>query len=685
MSRELSVAVDIGGTFTDLVAFDQATGEVLQAKQLTTHEDLSQGVWNCLGKAGTAPRQALSVVHGSTIAINIAIEQTGAKTALVVTKGTRDVYKIGRQNRPEAYNFRFERPVPLVPRSLTFEIDERLSAAGEVLREFPATEAAEVARAIAASDADAVAVCLLHSYVDPQHELAMGEALESALDDRYVSLSHQIVREYREYERTSTTVMNAYIGPETSAYLSRMQARLGEDAFTGRFLIMQSNGGVMSPETAKSLPVAMMESGPVGGVIAAAEIGRRLGMRNLIAFDMGGTTAKTSLIRDGEISIAQGYTIGDKTSGHPVRFPVVDIVEVGAGGGSIAWIDEVGALRIGPQSAGSDPGPIAYSRGGRQPAVTDANVVLGRIGAGSFLGGEMPLDLAAARAGIEREVGAKLGLDVVETALGIVRVAVAKMSLAVRGVSVERGYDPRDFALVAMGGAGPLHAVEIARELRIPTVLVPNLPAHFSALGMLLADVRRDYVRTYYGRLRGADFMTIGEILEELRSGGEAALAEAGVAKDLQAFQYWMDLRYVGQEFWLPIPVSEQEIAAADVAAIEARFAATHDHRFGHAAPDEPLELVNLRLTATGDRPTITFADLGKGEPQSQTGVRPIVLDSAAGPVDCAIHARDKLVAGQMIGGPAVIEEYASTTVLFEGDSLTVSPTGELIITVRAE
>jgi N-methylhydantoinase A len=640
-------------------------------------------VWDCLRKAGVAPHAASTVVHGSTIAINIAIEQKGAKTALVVTRGTRDVYKIGRQNRPEAYNFNFKRPVPLVPRSRTFEANERLMATGAVLMPLTAEHAAEIVEAVRASEADAVAVCFLHSYADPLHEAAVGELLRAMLPHVYVSLSHEIVREYREYERTSTTVMNAYIGPETSAYVGSMDERLRADDFDGRFLIMQSNGGVMSPAKAKKLPVAMMESGPVGGVIAAARVGAALGFKNLISFDMGGTTAKTSLIKDNVVSVAQGYHIGGYASGHPVMFPVVDIVEVGAGGGSIAWIDEVGALKLGPQSAGSDPGPICYLRGGELPAVTDANVVLGRIGAASFLGGEMPLDIGAARRGLEATLCAPLKMNATEVAHGIVKIAVAKMSLAVRGVSVERGYDPRDFALVAIGGAGPLHAVEIARELQIPTVIVPNLPAHFSALGMLLADVRQDYVRTYYKRLVEADYAALAAIFAELLRDGHTTLDRAGVAAAARGFQYWLDLRYVGQEFWLQIPVTEEDIRNGDSVAIQRRFSEIHDQRFGHAALGEPLELVNLRLTAIGARPKIEFPKLPRSTVEARVGVRQIHLDDAARATACTVYRREKLTPAAEIEGPAVIEEYASTTVLFPGDKLRVADTGELIVTVR--
>lgn len=681
----LSVAVDIGGTFTDLVAYDEANARVFQAKSLTTPHELSQGVWDCLRKAGVNPRQIGALVHGSTIAINLAIEERGAKTALVVTKGTRDVYKIGRQNRPEAYNFFFVRPKPLCARSLTFEVDERMLGSGAEMKPLDPADAARIARAVQDSGAEAVAVCFLHSYANPVHEKEMGESLRRALPQAYISLSHEIVREYREYERTSTTVMNAYVGPKTSDYVGRIEARLVDEGFGGRFSIMQSNGGVMSPETAKVLPVAMMESGPVGGVIAAAEVGRRLGFNDVIAFDMGGTTAKTSLIKDGEVSVAQGYHIGGHASGHPVMFPVVDIIEVGAGGGSIAWIDAFGALKLGPRSAGSDPGPICYGAGGREPTVTDANVVLGRIGATSFLGGEMPLDAAAARYGVAERLCASLGMNPTEAAHGILKIAAAKMSLAVRGVSVERGYDPREFAMVAMGGAGPLHAVEIARELHIPTVVIPNLPAHFSALGMLMTDVRHDYVRTYYRRLHECDFGELGGLYGELVENGRTVLARSGIEEAARSYQWFMDLRYVGQEFWLQVPVEESEVHRADSEAIRRRFNEIHDRRFGHAAHEEPLELVNLRLTARGARPKIDFPKIRANQEGAKTGVRPIVLDDSSRPVDCAVYRREALACGLPMKGPCAIEEYGSTTILFEQDSFVVTETGELMIEVAQE
>ncbi len=399
---------------------------------------------------------------------------------------------------------------------------------------------------------------------------------------------------------------------------------------------------------------------------------------------MGGTTAKTSLIKAGEVSIAQGYYVGGYASGHPVTFPVVDIIEVGAGGGSIAWIDQIGALKLGPQSASSVPGPICYSRGGTEPTVTDANVVLGRIGAKSFLGGEMPLDGESATAGMSSRLGDRLDMTATQVAHGILQIAVAKMSLAVRGISVERGYDPRDFAMLATGGAGPPHALAIARDLHIPTVIIPNLPAHFSALGMLMTDVRHDYVRTVYLPLLDADFPALLDIYAELGVSGRAALDEAGVDEGARSEIWWMDLRYLGQEFWLQIPVERAEIERGDLAAVLARFNEVHDRRFGHAANNEPLELVNVRLTAVGTRPKIEFPHVGGDGADAQIGTRDVYLDDPDTPVTCAVYRRERLAAGVRIYGPCVIEEYASTTLLFEGDSLVPAETGELIITVAA-
>lgn len=679
----LSVAVDIGGTFTDLLAYDGESGRIFQAKCLSTPPDFAVGVLDGVRKADLQLGPVDTFVHGSTVAINTAIERTGARTALVVTRGTRDVYQIGRGNRPESYNILFRRPEPLALPSLTFEVNQRTTAWGEALVAFDEAQATEVARSVVESNAESVAICFLHSYQDPTDESRMAEILGKLDRSKFVTMSHEIARKSGEYERMSTTVLNAYIGPKTSKYISNLEQLLEKDGFRGRLLIMQSNGGLMSAASAKQVPVSMMESGPVGGVIAAAQISSDLGHENSIAFDMGGTTAKASLVHGREPSIAEGYYIGGYASGHPAMLPVVDIVEVGTGGGSIAWIDEVGALKVGPQSAGAAPGPICYRRGGTRPSVTDANVVLGRIGAESFLGGEMRLDREAAHAAMA-ELGRPLGLDATATALSIVDIAVAKMSLAVRGVSVERGFDPRDFALVGMGGAGPIHALAIARELHIPTVIIPVLPSHFSALGMLMSDLRHDYVRTHLVPLQKLDFRELQRIVAQMMGEARAVLEHERVSEHAMSFQRFLDLRYEGQEFAIKVPVSAEEIEGAQLETIRERFDAIHDRSFGHAAPEEPLEVVNVRLTARGMRQKVRMPAVAARSRPTPVGTRKVCLERADRYAECPVYRRESLGAASELAGPALVEEYGSTTVLFEGDVASVAQTGEIVVRVGA-
>jgi len=666
------LAVDIGGTFTDLVGFDPRSKRLVHSKSLTTPHNLVMGVLDCVAKSAADLREVSRLIHGSTVAINTLIERKGSKTALVVTAGTRDAYAIGRGNRVDAYNLRFTRPRPLVPRDEIFEVSERMLANGSELRPVDEVEVRAIAKKIGAGGFDAIAVCLLHSYANTAHEKRIGELLSEELPDLYISLSHEIMREYREYERISTTVVNSYVGPKVSGYVRNLRGGLTEKGFAGELSIMQSNGGIMSPDIAARRPVMMMESGPVGGIIAGAEIGKALGFANIISFDMGGTTAKASLVRDSTPVIAEGYYVNGYESGDPVMIPVVDVVEVGTGGGSIAWIDEVGALKVGPRSSGAAPGPIAYGLGGQEPTITDANLVLGRLSAERFLGGEMRLDLEGATTGIKRKVGDPLGLEVHGAARAIVDIAVAKMSLAVREVSVQQGHDPRDFALVASGGAGPLHAVAVARDLRIPTVVVPRLPSHFSALGMLLAEERHDLVRTYLAPVESCDFSIVGGIVDELESE-----AKAITRSDKAEHSLALDLRYVGQEFSLTIPVTRSQIAAGDRAAIRAAFDQTHEHRYAHYAPDEPVEIINIRLVV---RAKASKVDLPTPRATTQPSERRPVHMSGGDAVETAVYARDALMPGSIIQGPALVQEYGTTTVIYESDSLEVAQTGELII-----
>ncbi len=674
----LVVAIDIGGTFTDLLGFDSTAGTFVQAKSLTTPAQLVQGIIDCLHKSGIEASAIDELIHGSTIAINTLIERKGANTGLVVTRGTRDVYIIGRGNRPEAYNLLFHRHRPLVSRRLTREVDERVLASGDVHEPLRRHSVEEACRALADEGVEAVAVCFLHSYLDPSHEREAGEMIRKALPNAYLSLSHDILREYREFERMSTTVVNAYIGPKVGGYVSSLKASLGDIGFRGDLAIMRSNGGVMTPEVATERPVAMMESGPVGGIIASARVGAALGYPNVISFDMGGTTAKASLVKDGEPTLAPGYYVGGYASGHPVMLPMIDVVEVGAGGGSIAWIDDIGALKVGPQSAGADPGPICYRGGGTEPTITDANVVLGRLDPDNFLGGQMKLDAEGAARGIAQKIAERMKMDTVAAAQAIVEIAISKMSLAVREVSVQKGYDPRDFALVASGGAGPLHVIAIARELHIPTVIVPLFPSHFSALGMLAADERHDFIRTYYSDLATVDFAALVKVYEEMHEEAGKSLRNRRNAKE----QIQLDIRYTGQDFTLSVPVTLKQLRSGNRKGVRQAFDRLYEHRYAHSSPEDAAEVVNMRLGLIGKRPTLKFPRLGKGRGSAVSHHREVYFSDSPKPVRCPVYRREALTAGTRIAGPALVQEHGTTTVLYRKDVCTVAPSGELIIKV---
>jgi N-methylhydantoinase A len=684
---DLRIAVDIGGTFTDLVALDAGGARLHYTKALTTYDRLSRGVEDCLRKATLDLARAGVFVHGSTIAINTVIQNTGAVTGLLTTRGFRDAYEIGRSNRPDAYDLAFERPVPLIPRDLRIELDERLNAAGRVLAPLDEAGVRVAVRRLRERGVVAIAVVLLHAYANPVHELRVREIVAEEYPGCHVSLSHEILREFREYERTSTTALNAYVAPIVSGYVEHLEGALAEAGFRGLFLIMQSNGGTMAAEVAKVRPAAMMESGPVAGVIGSGHLGRAMGIPHVISFDMGGTTAKSSLLADGVARVVTGYHIGGYATGHPMMLPVVDIVEVGTGGGSIAWLDASGGLKVGPRSAGASPGPVCYGLGGTEPTVTDANLVLGRLSADNFLGGTMRLDVDAARQAIERRIATPLGLGLAEAALGILRIADTKMSLAVREVSVAKGHDPRDFALVAQGGAGPLHACAIARELAIPTVVVPELPGTFSALGMLFADVRHDYVQTFIGPLAQIEPARVDEIYARMAAEGSATLAREGVPADRATLLRSMDLRYQGQEYTLTVPLPDGPVDRALLDRVRTAFDDAHHAQYSHRAPSEGVEMVNLRLSAIGrigaDGATLLARRQSmEARPAGFTG-RPRPVWFEGGRVDCPVYFRSDLEPGQVIDGPAVVEELVSTTVVYPGDRLTVHRAGPLVITVR--
>jgi N-methylhydantoinase A len=681
------LAVDIGGTFTDATLIDDASGRVTIAKVLSTPSDPSQAFMDAtsriLSESSVAGGDVRHVVHGTTVATNAIIEGKVARSAFLTTEGFRDLLEIARQTRPTLYDTRFEKLPPLVPRDRCFGIPERLGPRGEVVAELDESSVRDVAEALREDGVESVAVCLLHSYVDPRHERRIGELLAEALPGVPVSLSAEVAPEFREYLRASTTVINAAIRPVVARYLERIEARLAEAGVEGRLLVMQSSGGVFTSDAARARPVFMVESGPAAGVIASAHLGSQVGLRDVISFDMGGTTAKVGLIQGGEPTVTKDYQVGGtasagigglQQSGYPVRTAVVDLVEIGAGGGSIAWVDSGGLLRVGPQSAGADPGPVCYRNGGADPTVTDANLVLGRLNPRYFLGGEFGLDVDGARRAIEERCAAPLGLDVVEAANGIVEIANAAMVNALHLISVQRGYDPRDFVLVAFGGAGPVHANALARDAELPTVLVPPSPGIFSATGMLVTDLRREASRTLMRRLADVGTAELDEAFAELERQGAAALEAEGTPRERIEFVRQVDLRYVGQSYELTIPAGDD---------LAARFHYEHDRAYGFSADTEPIECVSLRLTTVGriaKPPLQQVAERAAATPKER---RDVYFAEAGGYVDCPIYDRYSLGRGAALDGPAIVEEFDSTCVVHPGFAAQVDEFGNLLLRPR--
>jgi N-methylhydantoinase A len=678
----LFVGTDIGGTFTDIVSYDSARDEVRFGKALTDYGDLVEGVLGCLGDVAVEPRAIDILKHGTTQVINVLLERKGAKTALVTTEGFRDVLEIGRAGRPLPFDLDYARLPPLVKRSLRFEVAERIDAAGTVL--VPLEEAAleRLAVALERQGIEALAISFINAYRNPAHEEEAARFFRARLPQVYVSTGSELSREWYEYERGTTAAANAYVGPRAAGYIDRFDRKLAAADFGGRFFMMASNGGVLSTRRAKEQPVALVESGPVGGCIGAGIYAEALGLPRLIAFDMGGTTAKCALVEGGQFDVQPTYYVGSYEYGFPLRTPVLDIVEVGTGGGSIAHLDAHGRMHVGPKSAGSDPGPVAFRRGGTEPTVTDANLALDRIASGAFLSGHLDLDRDGAVRALRENVGRPLGFadDATDqVAGGVLALALAQMASAIKEVTVERGKDTRDFALFVFGGGGPLHGVDLARELRIGHVVVPPEPGNFSALGMLFAPARIDETHTFRADLDAAE----GELparLAAMEAAGAAALKRDFGGSDL-AFERRAEMRYKGQRHSIGVP-----LAAGDtVAAIRARYLESYARRYGRADPEAAIEFIGLRVTALArtERPDVRRlhraapADAPAPEPRTR---RPVYYAGAGARLDTPIHVRDRLPIGFTLTGPAVIEEFGATTVIGPGDRLSVGTLGELRI-----
>ena len=688
VTGRLRIAVDIGGTFTDMVAFDESSGELLFGKALSTHGELVKGIQNTLDGAGASVQDGNLFLHGSTIAINTLLERSGARTALLITEGFRDIYEIGRVNRPDAYNLFFSKHEPLIKRSLRYEVRERLLADGSIYKELDEDAVRVVARQLKAQNIEAVAILLLHSYRNPAHEMRVKAIVQEEIPGVFVTASHELSQEYREFERVSTVAANAYVGPRVSAYLGQLETHLTEQGFKGDFYAVQSTGGLFPLDDARRECVRMLESGPAAGVIGAQAICAQLGLGDAIAFDMGGTTAKAGVISDGKPLTTGSAFIGGYEKALPIQIPMMDIFEVGTGGGSIARLEVGNSLRVGPQSAGSNPGPACYDRGGKEPTVTDANLLLGRLDASNFLGGEMPLSMTAAQRAMTAMVAGPLGMDPVEAADGILRIAVTAMSHAVKAVTTERGLDAGRFTMVVYGGAGPLHASAIARELGIKNVLIPFAPGYFSAYGMLFSDLRYDYVRSVFRKLEEVSFDDIEAIYAGMEAEGMKALAGSAVTPEAVVIQRAADMRYVGQEHAVTVDLPSEFFKTQDRAAIKKHFDDLHAVRYGTSAPKEPADLVSLRVTVLGHmrKPPPQSVVAGSEQPAAQAlRTRKPVYFRSSGFVSTPVYKRPALCSGNRINGPALIEEHASTTVVQPGDTALVDQFGNLQISVGVE
>ncbi len=673
--------VDIGGTFTDLVVVDETTGTLHVGKVLTIAKDpahaVEEGIQEMLQAAGVRAADVRAVVHGTTLATNALIERKGARTALVTTEGFRDALEIRREGRYDMYDLFIDPPPPLVTRARRREVPERLLPDGSVLRPLDETAARRVIAELVDDGVEAFAICLLHAYVNPAHEQRLAEIVRELAPDVPVSCSSEVAPEIREYERASTTTANVYVAPLMARYLEDLERRLADLGLPGQLYVMQSSGGIALPAVAKRFPIRLVESGPAAGALAAAKAARQRGESRLLSFDMGGTTAKACVIDDGTPLVAREFEVAradrfKKGSGLPIRVPVIEMIEIGAGGGSIARVDRLGLLKVGPDSAGADPGPACYHLGGRLPTVTDADLLLGYLDAEFFLGGRMRLDREAARRAIEEQVGRPLGLDVIEAAWGMHRVVNENMAAAARIHGIERGKDLRSYPLFAFGGAGPVHCWQVARILGVPRILLPFGAGAISAYGLLSAPLAFDFVRTGRERLDAADWDAINRRFVEMEDEGRGLLARAGVAPaDIRVTRI-AEMRYLGQGHEVEAPVPLGTLSAADLPRITTAFEEAYRTLYQRLPRGVPIEALNWRVTASGPTPPLSLGVRPReGGPRSvQAAVktsRRAFFAEAAGFVDTPVYDRYALASGARLEGPAIVEERESTAVLGPG------------------
>lgn len=673
---QFRIAVDTGGTFTDCLMVNNETNEVTWAKVPSTPDSPDRAIVEGVRQLEVDADAIAFFGHGTTVAINTLVQRVGARTGLITTRGFRDNLEIQRFNRPDMYNLFYKKPEPLVPRNLRYEVTERVLADGSILTPLDMDELEAAVAALVEKGVNAIAVAFLHSYLRADHEEAAVRHIRERYPHVVAAPSHEVAREWREYERTSTTVMNAYLGPSVKDYLNRLNQGMADQGYEGAVLVTKSDGGLSMARTAADRSIDLLMSGPAGGVLGACDFARVTGMRNLITFDIGGTTCDVSLIAD-----AQPTRVRDKdVERYPVLAPFIDVYSIGAGGGTVIWLDGSGMLRVGPHSAGSSPGPACYNRGGEQPTVTDAYVILGLIDPNAFLGGKMPLRRDLAEAAF-RKIAEPLGMTVEECALGALTILDHNMVDAIRVVSVQRGHDPRDFALMGFGGAGALHIGSLASKLNIPAGLVPMYPSHLSAWGILAADIRHSYVRTYNQFLDQVDLPTLNSLLAEMIALGKAELERDQIAPEHMQFVATVDMRYQGQEHAVNI-ICPAELSEADLTALAERFHEAHEVQYTYAMREQRCGIITVRVDAIGRTPRPMLSEI---EPNADVaaalkGTRKVMFDAKEGMIDCPIYDRLKFGAGARVEGPAIIEEPTSTTVVLRGQSLKVDAYGNLIL-----
>jgi len=689
------VGVDVGGTFTDLVAIDEA-GRVTIAKASTTPGDQSVGVMDVVRKAGIDLSAATYFSHGTTVGVNAVIENKGAKVAIVTTKGFRDILELRRgqrviENPDDMYNLQMDLPQdyvggydPLVRRPLRFEVPERLDFRGKVLTPLDEVAVRRIAGEMRDLHVEAVVICYLFSFMNPAHEQRTAEIIREELPGVHLSVSSEILPTIREYERLSTATVNAYVMPIMQSYLGNLRRTLNSGGFQQKdFYLMQSSGGIMSSEVAAHRPVYTIDSGPAGGVTAAAQLGASLGYPDVISFDMGGTTAKVCVIRGGTPEVTNRFWVGGR---YFIGAPVMDMVEIGAGGGSIASIDTGGGVHVGPRSAGSVPGPVCYANGGTEPTVTDADLVLGYINPDYYLGGDMTVDVEAARAAIKEKVADRLNMGLAEAAHGIYRLVNANMIGATRVVTIQRGHDPRDFSLVVSGGTAAIHAVRMAQELRIPRVIIPLNAGVFSAVGLITADARYDVHRSYVARGSQADPDRMQAVFEDIAAEASAKILELGFSEGQIVTRYEIDMRYLGQAHEVPVDVPSDLLKDMDeqtLATLMDLFHEKHLHLFGHASRDSEVEFMTLTVAAVGPTAPENMREIeaGTADPNAAfKGTRKVYFEEAGEFIDCNTYERSRLKANNLIAGPAIVEQMDTTTVLPPGEMAEVDKYGTLIV-----